>query len=148
MGKGKRTKASRQNGKNATQQVPDIVRCDECGCGFSISAVGIQEQKVKDRDLLVSYFMCPFCNKMYVIALKDAKYFELAEDLEKMKQRIYNASRSNRKVEFAKKLDAIARKKHDKLRQHVENLRKKYGGTFTVMTSGETTEIVYLPRSE
>lgn len=154
MGKAKRLKklkAERQAkqsivGEQTLPQVPDIVRCDECGGGFSVSAVGIHEEKVKNRDLHVDCFICPHCNHLYVVFIKDAECRQLQEEMREVEKRIKKL-RGRKKFELSERVHQIFLNKKRKLIMHEEVLKSKYSGTFTIVTSEDNTmEIAYLPR--
>lgn len=123
--------------------------CDNCKEEFSLGSVKIDEAtvKIKSKALKLSYFTCPKCNKIYRIMLKDKQYDILRADLEKTKMRIRKNNGSGNE-EFARQLNSMAIKKHNRLRNHVDNLHKKFPGTFTFVTSENNHEekiIKYLP---
>lgn len=126
-----------------------VLRCDECDHTFLLNAAYINEVKVEvnDQDLTLVYYTCPKCNKIYRITLKDKRYEELAEDLERTKNRIRKNHGSNN-FEFARMLDGMVRKKHERLRNYVDRLNKQFPGTFTFMVSENNQKdkfIKYLP---
>lgn len=124
-----------------------IIVCDECGYEFPLESVNIQEQFVKCENewLSLIFFMCPKCNKIYRVLLKDARYEELKVDLEKTKKRIRRNQGSNN-VEFARMLNNMVLKKAKRLENHCKKLLAKYNGTFTFVASeNNSKEIKYLP---
>ena len=126
-----------------------VLRCDECKHSFLLNADYIKETKVvtDGQQFTLIYYTCPKCNKIYRITLKDKRYEELAEDLERMKNRIRKNHGSNN-FEFARVLDAMARKKHERLKNHLSRLNKQFPGTFTFVVSENNQEdkfIKYLP---
>lgn len=124
-----------------------IIVCDECGYEFPLESVNIQEQFVKCENewLSLIFFMCPKCNKIYHVLLKDARYEELKVDLEKTKKRIRRNQGSNN-VEFARMLNNMVLKKAKRLENHCKKLLAKYNGTFTFVASeNNSKEIKYLP---
>ena len=127
----------------------NVIYCDDCKHEFSLNAVDIKEAiiNVKGQELFLVYFACPECNRIYKITLKDAKTKELEEDLENTKKRIQKNNGSG-KIEFAKTLNSMVIKKHERLKNHLTQLEKKFPGTFTFVTSENNNEekiIKYLP---
>lgn len=126
-----------------------LLRCDDCDHEFLLNADYINEGKVEinDQQFTLVYFTCPKCNKIYRIILKDKRYEELAEDLERTKNRIRKNHGSNN-FEFASMLDGMVRKKHERLKNYVDRLNKQFTGTFTFVVSENNQEdkfIKYLP---
>lgn len=127
----------------------DKFYCDECKYEFSMNTVNIEEATVQlgGQALKLVYFACPKCNKIYRIMLKDERYEELKEDLEKTKKRIRKNYGSGND-EFARTLNSMVTKKHERLKAHLNNLDKKFPGTFTFVASENNHEdkiIKYLP---
>ena len=125
------------------------VYCDECKHEFSMNPADIKEAPIYlgGQALTLVYFACPKCNKIYRIMLKDKRYEELREDLEKTKKRI-RKNNGSRNDEMARMLHSMVTKKHERLKNHVDNLRNKYPGTFTFVASENNHEdkiITYLP---
>lgn len=127
-----------------------IIYCDDCKNEFSMNTVNIDETivDINGQELNLVYFVCPKCNKIYRIMLKDKQYNELKEDLEKTKNRIRKNYGSGNK-EFASTLNSMVMKKHERLSNHVEKLNKKFPGTFTFVASEnnhkDKNNIKYLP---
>lgn len=126
-----------------------LLRCDECNHEFSLSPVNIQEvtMNLDGRMITLVYFACPKCNKIYRIGLKDKRYEELAEDLERTKKRIRKNHGSNND-ELARVLNEMVRKKHERLKNHVNRLDRQFPGTFTFVVSENNQKdklIKYLP---
>ena len=125
-----------------------IIVCDECKHEFFLDAVGIHEAIVELNGVPVTlvYFACPKCNKIYRICLKDDKYEELREDLERTKKRIRkNHGSGNDKL--ARQLYEMVCHKQKRLRDHTDKLNRKFPGTFTfvVPENGKGKIIKYLP---
>lgn len=125
------------------------VYCDECKHEFSMNSVNIQEvtMNLGGQALTLVYFTCPKCNKIYRITLKDERYEELKEDLERTKTRI-RKNRGSRNDEFARTLNSMVTKKHERMRNHLTRLNDKFPGTFTFVASENNHEdkiITYLP---
>ena len=126
-----------------------LLRCDDCDYTFLLNAAHINETVVmiNDQPFTLVYYTCPKCNKIYRITLKDKRYEELAEDLERTKNRIRKNHGSNN-FEFARVLDTMVRKKHERLKIHLSRLNKQFPGTFTFVVSENNQEdkfIKYLP---
>lgn len=123
--------------------------CDNCKHEFSMNPVNIEDAiiNVNGQALKLVYFACPKCKKIYRILLKDKRYDELMEDLEKTKSRMRKAYNSKNE-EFASSLMSMVEKKYKRLKDHSDNLKKKYPGTFTFVTSENNHKekiIKYLP---
>lgn len=126
-----------------------VIQCDKCEYEFSLNAVKIYEAGVviNGHEMLLVYFTCPKCNQIYRITLKDNRYVELQQDLEKMKKRI-RKSHGGRNVEFARTLDSMVRTKVQRLKSYAKQLNEKFPGTFTFVVSENNHEeqnIQYLP---
>ena len=125
------------------------VFCDECKFEFSLNSVNIQNATIDigGQNLILAYFTCPKCNKIYRVSIMDARYFELREDLEKTKKRIRRNHGSNND-ELARVLNQMVNRKLERLRNHADKLNKMFPGTFTFVVSENNHEekhIKYLP---
>lgn len=125
------------------------VFCNDCEKEIFMSTVNIKETaiNINGQDLILVYFTCPSCDKIYRVTLKDKKYEELFTDLENHKARM-RRNNGGGNEEFASMLVSMANKKHERLRRHVEALNKKFSGTFTFVTSENNHEekiLKYLP---
>lgn len=123
--------------------------CDVCKHEFSLKTVNIQnaEVKINDQLLILIYFTCPKCNKIYRVLLADTRYFELKEDLERTKKRIRRNHGSNNE-DTARVLSQMISKKLERLKNHTDKLNKMFPGTFTFMVSENNHKeksIKYLP---
>lgn len=126
-----------------------IIVCDECKHEFYLDAVGIHEAIVELNGVPVTlvYFACPKCNKIYRISIKDRRYYELVEDLEKTKKRIRRNHGSNNQ-EMARMLNSMVFKKKQRLEEYVDKVNKMFPGTFTFVASENNHKeqtIKYLP---
>ena len=65
-----------------------IVRCDACHYGFVMDESPLQEQSVYINNvrLVVTYFLCPRCRKVYVVAIYDGWCLEFLEKYRKKMQ--------------------------------------------------------------
>lgn len=126
-----------------------LLRCDDCNYEFLLNTDHIKnaEIAIDDQPFTLIYYTCPKCNKIYRIILKDKRYEELAEDLERTKNRIRKNHGSNN-IEFARVLDGMVHKKHERLRNYLDRLNKRFPGTFTFVVSENNQKdkfIKYLP---
>lgn len=125
------------------------IRCDECNHEFSMNSVDIKEATINidKQHITLVYFTCPKCNKIYRITLKDERYNELKEDLERTKNRI-RRNYGSRNDELARTLHEMVMKKKERLSNYTARLNAKYPGTFTFVASENNHEdniITYLP---
>ena len=126
-----------------------LLKCDGCKHEFLLNTANINEAEVEinGQRLTLVYFTCPKCNKIYRILLKDKRYQELAEDIERTKSRIRKNHGSNNN-EWARTLDGMVRRKMERLRNHSDRLNKQFPGTFTFVVSENNHKdkfIKYLP---
>ena len=125
-----------------------VVYCNECKHEFAISAVGIQVSPVTigGRALELVYFVCPKCNKVYRITLRDERCNELQADIESTMRRM-RKSHGGKNIKLASSLDAMVQRKRLRLRAYMERLNGQYTGTFVldVPEDGKGTTINYLP---
>ena len=123
--------------------------CDECKFEFSLNTVNIQNATIDigGQNLILAYFTCPKCNKIYRVSIMDARYFELREDLENTKKRIRRNHGSNND-ELVRVLNQMVNRKLERLKNHADKLNKMFPGTFTFVVSENNHEekhIKYLP---
>ncbi len=126
-----------------------LIKCDKCEHEFFLNAVGINEATVElyGVSVILVYFACPKCNKIYRVSIQDKRYYELKEDLEKTKKRIqkYNGRRNG---EMSDMLHSMITKKHKRLVEYVDAVNKAFPGTFVFVESENNREekiIKYLP---
>ena len=125
------------------------VYCDNCHHEFSMMSVKIQiaTVSIKGKSFNLSFFACPKCRRIYRIALMDQRYDELKEDLKEIRNRIRKYHGSNN-FEMASQLTTMAMCKQERMQRHVDNLNRKYPGTFVfaVSENGEENQTIkYLP---
>ena len=126
-----------------------LLRCDDCNHEFLLKTDSLSEAEVEinDQKFTLVFYTCPKCNKIYRIILKDKRYEELAEDLERTKNRIRKNHGSNN-IEFARVLDGMVRKKHERMKNYLDRLNQQFPGTFTFVVSENNQKdkfIKYLP---
>lgn len=138
----KNINARRQNQEN-------ITKCDKCNYEFYLKAVNIHKEKITLNNTIVDlvYFACPNCSKIYRVSIQDARYYDLAEDLEKARRRLRKSHGSNDE-EKVRVLQTMVERKHKRLATYVEKVNKMFLGTFVFETSKNNPEIKtikYLP---
>lgn len=126
-----------------------VIVCDECKHEFYLEAVKIQEDIVvlNGVPVILAYFTCPKCNKIYRVSIQDKRYYELFEDLEKTKKRIRKNHGSNNEAK-ANMLQSMVLKKQQRLSEHLKRVDKMFPGTFVFVTSENNHKektIKYLP---
>ena len=111
-------------------------KCDECEHEFLLNSADIKEQIVElnKTPVMLVYFTCPKCNKIYRVSIQDARYYDLKEDLEKTKKRI-RRNCGNANVVLHQMLYNMVTKKHERLKAHVDKVNKMFPGTFTFVAS-------------
>lgn len=123
-----------------------IIVCDECSAEFLMTSVKIEECSVRvgDKELLLDYFVCPKCNKIYkVLFVEEQRYRELIDDLLETEKRIRKLKgRGN--VQLLSTLQRMALTKKQRVQTYVNGMNNKYPGTFT-FSSVNKEEIIYLP---
>lgn len=123
-----------------------IIVCDECNNEFFLRSMEIKESAIEigGQELLLVYFKCPQCGKLYRVTLKDDECYALAEDLESTKKRIRRAKRRGN-LYLQNQLVPMAYRKQERLQNYVARLNAKYSGTFTEVPENGATTIKYLP---
>lgn len=123
-----------------------IIVCDECNNEFFLKSIEIKESAIEigGQELLLVYFKCPQCGKLYRVTLKDNEYYALVEDLENTKKRIRRAKVKGN-MYLQNQLVSMVYRKRERLQSYVARLNAKYSGTFTEMSENGITTIKYLP---
>lgn len=121
--------------------------CDSCGKQFKLSSVGIKTSLI-DLDegaCDVVFFNCPSCKRVHLVSVQDARWTELKTDLDKqVKRQARMHGREN--TQLAKVIAEMIEKKKARLSKHVDNLKRKYDGRFTLVTTENGTEdLQFLP---
>lgn len=136
--------------------------CDACKHEFYLNAVKIQESIVKLNNVpvVLIYFTCPKCNKIYRVSIQDKHFYELAADINKIEKwirkscdniqrnHISNSEEVKRMQEHIELLNSMVLKKKQHLVKYEDAVNKKFSGTFTFVTSENNQEekvIEYLP---
>lgn len=121
--------------------------CDSCGARFLIDSVAIRvtELDLDEGQCEVAYFACPSCRRVYLVFVKDARYMELKEDMDNHSRRMQKL-RGRVSAEEANNLSVMFGRKRDRLSRHVDFLKKKYDGRFTLVeTENGTEDLKLLP---
>ena len=135
--------------KKRNQQKSKIV-CDECKHELYLDSVEINEDivEINGVPVILVYFTCPKCDKIYRISIQDKRYYELVEDLEKTKKRIRGSFGKNN-IEKAEMLNSMIFKKKERLANYVQAVNQMFSGTFIFVASEnnnkENRKIKYLP---
>ena len=121
--------------------------CDSWGKQFQLSSVGIKTS-LMDLDegaCDVVFFNCPSCKRVHLVSVQDARWTELKTDLDKqVKRQARMHGREN--PQLAKVIAEMIEKKKARLSKHVDNLKRKYDGRFTLVTTENGTEdLQFLP---
>lgn len=117
---------------NETKEVLEANNiCDVCDQEFSLKGVGVREEKIEidGTKFVLVYFACPHCNTIYKISLQDRKYYELVEQLNKIKKQIRNNFGTYNVIK-AERLNKKLKKKQKELENHFMMIDSKYQGTF------------------
>lgn len=121
--------------------------CDSCGKQFKLSSVGIKTS-LMDLDegaCDVVFFNCPSCKRVHLVSVQDARWTELKTDLDKQVKR-QARMHGREKPQLAKVIAEMIEKKKARLSKHVDNLKRKYDGRFTLVTTENGTEdLRFLP---
>lgn len=128
-----------------------VIACDKCSAEFLIESVHIQECRLEIRGekLLLKYFICPACNKIYkVFLVNEQKYQEMVDDLLLTKEAIRRLQGKG-DIYTLYRLQKTASDIKRKIQSHVSSNNTKYDGTFTFAASkNNQKEIIYLPRDK
>lgn len=129
--------------------VNSVIICDECKEEFSSNAIEIKEENIvlQNTNVILVYFTCPKCDKIYRVSIQDARYYDLVEDLERTKKKI-RKNHGSKNVELAKVLNNMVNKKAKRLEDHVKLVNMMFPGTFTFVASENNPKekiIKYLP---
>ena len=112
-----------------------IVHCDSCGFEYEISRpddIRAQPFVFRDKRYVVDFLLCPSCKHVDIVSIKDAKYYELAEKVEKARKRISKMHRNGSSSQAYAQAVRSAYKKQERLGKHVDALKAKFRGVFTV----------------
>lgn len=117
------------------------VRCDECGYVWKKLKHIKQKSysfEFNNRQVVLHYFMCPRCKRVYRIFIEGPRYNRLVLKLEKSKVKLRKATSEDE----AKILQQEVHNCQRELEEYVSRYNKMFSGTFTV---NERNIVEYLP---
>ena len=112
-----------------------IVKCDSCAKEYEISGpddIRTQPFVFRGKRYVVDFLLCPSCKHVDIVCIKDAKYYELAEKVDKARKRISKMHRNGSSSQAYAQAVRSAYKKQERLGKHVDALKAKFRGVFTV----------------
>lgn len=112
-----------------------IVKCDSCGSEWEILGpddIRTQPFVFRDKKYVVDFLLCPSCKHVDVTCIKDVKYFVLADKVDKARKRISKMHRTGADSQKYAQAVRSAYKKQERLGKHVDALKAKFRGVFTV----------------
>ena len=119
--------------------------CDKCETRYALLSVNNTLMQLGRGDYDVTWFACPACGTVHVVAIKDLKYYDLKAALDKAKEKLRTAIESG-DTEKAKKFQFVVEHKAYLVSRHLENTMSKFHGTFTALSfEDKQPELVYLP---
>lgn len=123
-----------------------VILCDNCKHEFLLNTININEAEIeiKNQHLILSYFVCPNCNKVYRVSLIDNQYQKLKDDLLSVKKRIHS-NYNSKDEERARKLNSMIVKKLERIRNYEDSLNNKFNGEFILVNESGYEFIKYLP---
>lgn len=114
-----------------------IIYCDACRYGFVMDESPLQEQPVYINNvrLVVTYFLCPNCRRVYVAAIYDGWCLEFLEKYRKKMQLVtkYQKKSDVMGAYWRGQASALAKQ----LQERMQALQNHYTGLFTVTDDGE-----------
>lgn len=116
-------------------------KCDSCGFEWKSKKTKIRKKvfQLKGRQVVLHYFMCPRCKRVYRVFIEGPKYKQYRLKVEKANDaiRIYIANNgisiNDPKLE---NLYIQAEECKAVLEEYVENYNKMFSGTFAVNMNG------------
>lgn len=125
----------------------DFVYCDKCGVGFVVQIKKTQIL-IGAKVLLLEYFACPSCGKVYKILLVDErKYMELVDDSNKIVKRIEKLQ-GKKDYMLLDKLQKMEEIKKMRIKRYVSNMFRKYAGFFICEKDQDGERIIYISKGE
>lgn len=127
-----------------------VIVCDKCKHEFLIGSVGIKECSVEigGKKLLLDYFMCPECKKIYKVLFVDGdEYRALVDDLLATEKRIRKLHGKGNE-QLLDRLQGMALRKKERIQNYVKKMNAQYPGTFTWLASENNQQdgtITYRP---
>lgn len=118
------------------------VQCDECGYVWKkAKKIKHKEQSFEfnNRQVVLHYFMCPRCKKVYRVFIEGSKYKRFVNRLDKARQNLRKVTSEDE----AKTIHQELLKCQQELEEYVIRYNKMLSGTFTVNERNNIVE--YLP---
>lgn len=125
------------------------VYCDKCKHEFSMDTVDIKRDRVTvdGKNLILVYFVCPKCNRLYRAGLFDDEFFEMRKEVDEVKRKIRRNFASMDK-EMGDRLSQMLTVKINRMKRHSDKLRARFNGTFVLVASENNHNeyvVKYLP---
>ena len=123
------------------------VICSECSkefnCGDGIGMTEVKQRKIRhyqtDKELVVTYFHCPFCNHEHIVQLDDNNTMELFKEvLSQMRTKVL-LSRQGKNV--SRKQSKKFKENRNLLTLYRTELMREYDGQLFVEESGIEFEL-------
>lgn len=117
------------------------VQCDECGYVWKkLKHIKHKEQSIEinNRQVVLHYFMCPKCKKVYVEFVEGPRYKRFVSRLDKARNKLWKATSEDE----AKIILLEVLKYQQELEKYVSSYNKMFSGTFIV---NNQNDVNYLP---
>lgn len=111
------------------------VQCDECGYTWKkLKKVKLKQQVIEfnNRQVVLHYFLCPVCKKVYRIFIEGPRYNRLEKRLKKSMQKLLRAKNEDELKILQQEVSQYQRE----LEEYVVRYDKMFSGTFAVNVSG------------
>lgn len=120
-----------------------MIECDECKETFELDSIKESEVLLNGVKVILVYFTCPKCNRIYKISVQDKKYYDIQKELDAINHRI-EVQKKKKNSSVLGHLISLAKNKKKRLASHILKVNKKFSGTFTFKSSeNNQKEIIY-----
>jgi len=108
--------------------------CDNAGC-FCTFEVNLKtiSMNIDGEKLELTYFVCPYCNKLYKVVLKNKKILNIESKLKRYKKK--SSSAFGKDDSLSSIYTKLATRKLEELRQEYDAVDHQFTGTFTFAAS-------------
>ena len=68
------------------EEIEKMIYCNECNHEWRLNDTDLIKEKVKNenkQEMLVTYFLCPNCKKIYIVSIIDERYRDLLKKTNK-----------------------------------------------------------------